>query len=216
MTGMPPATAASNRRARPAASAVFGEGLAVVGEQRLVGADDVFAAGEGGLGRIFRGAFVAAHHLDEDVDVLALCQRDGVGFPRIAGQVRIAVLLRVAGGNGGDHHRATGAGGDQVGMGLHDLDHANSHSAKTGKTKAQGGARAAARRGRPARRRGRPPPAAGRPGPAGRRSARAWAAARPWPRDRRQGRAARRNPRPAPPARRPGRRRGKAGRNGGA
>ena len=82
---------------------------------------------------------MAAHHLDENIDIGATRKGDGVGFPGIAGQVGIAVLLRVTRRNGGDLDAAARAGGDQVGLGLDDLDDADANGAKTGKAKTQRG-----------------------------------------------------------------------------
>ena len=68
MIGMPPATAASKLRATPCFSARRASADAVLGQQRLVGGDDMLAGAErrldSGLGR----PVVAADQLDEHVD----------------------------------------------------------------------------------------------------------------------------------------------------
>ena len=87
-----------------------GKGLAVMGEQRLVGGDHILAGGDGGFGRGKGRAVVAAHHLDEDIDVVAAGEGDGVGLPGIGGKVGVAVLFRIPGRDGGDLHGAAGRG----------------------------------------------------------------------------------------------------------
>ncbi len=115
------------------------KGLAVVGQQGLVGGDDVLAGGDGGFGGQFGGAFVAAHHLDEHVDIVALGQRHRDRFPRhrptgrrrgfwIRSRAETAVICT----------GASGAAGDQIGVLLDDLDHADADGAKTSETKRRG------------------------------------------------------------------------------
>ena len=77
MSGMPPATDASNSRSTPAPSAVSNSSRADVGEQLLVGGDD-------GLARLQRVEdqracrLDAADDLDDDVDVGIADDRGGV------------------------------------------------------------------------------------------------------------------------------------------
>jgi hypothetical protein len=82
---------------------------------------------------------VAAHQFDEHIDVIARGKHHGIGLPRKARQVGIAVLGAVAGRYGGDDDRAPGARGDQIRVALHDLDHPDAHGAQTSNTKTQGG-----------------------------------------------------------------------------
>jgi hypothetical protein len=91
------------------------------------------------FGRVFRRTLVAAHHLDQDIDVRAGCEGDGIGFPGIAGQVGVTVLRAVTGGDCGDGDRASSPRGNEAGMGLDDLDHADANGSQTGKAKTQGG-----------------------------------------------------------------------------
>ncbi len=113
--------------------------MTVMRQQRLVGGDHILARRNRGLGCQTGGAFVATHHLDEHIDIIAFGQCHWVGFPCKTRQVGIAVLGPVTRGNGGDDHGAPGAGGNQIAVTLHDLDHANAHGAQTGNAKAQRG-----------------------------------------------------------------------------
>ena len=68
------------------ASGFGGQGqiMAVMGQQGLVCSDHIFACGDGGFGCQFGGAFVAAHHFDEHINIVALGQSHRIGFPGIA------------------------------------------------------------------------------------------------------------------------------------
>jgi hypothetical protein len=49
-----------------------------MGEKRLVRRNHILARCQSRLGRGFRGTVMAAHHLDENIDIVALRQIDGV------------------------------------------------------------------------------------------------------------------------------------------
>jgi hypothetical protein len=89
----------------PAASAAFGQRLAVMGEHRLVGGDHVLAARDRGLGRGLGRAVLAAHELHEDVHIVAHGERDGVVLPRVGTDRDAPVLVAAARGDGGDLDR---------------------------------------------------------------------------------------------------------------
>ncbi len=80
----------------------FGKGLAVMGEKRLVGGDDVLAGGEGGFGRVLGRAVVSRPSPRRRRRCRRAAPARRVGFPGVAGQVRVAVLRAVAGRDGGD------------------------------------------------------------------------------------------------------------------
>ena len=95
MIGMPPATAASKLSATPLLLGQLGELEAVLGEQRLVGGDDVLA----GVQRRFDGslgdAVLAADQLDEHLDRRIACERHGIVEPFDALEIDAAALVRV-------------------------------------------------------------------------------------------------------------------------
>ena len=116
-----------------------GQSLPVMGQKRLVGRNHILAGGNRRLGRVAGRAFMAAHHLDEHIDIFAVRQGHRIGFPRIARQIGIAVFRPITRRDGGDHHGAARAGGDQRRMLLHDFHHANPYGPQTRKAKTQGG-----------------------------------------------------------------------------
>ena len=63
-----------------------------MGEQRLVGGDDVLAGAERRLDRLLGDALLAADQLDEDVDPGSRGERDRIGDEAEAGDVDVAVL----------------------------------------------------------------------------------------------------------------------------
>ena len=77
-----------------------------------------------------RGAFVAAHDLDEDINVIAAGKGDGVILPRIAGQVDAAILVLRPGRDGHNLNRASGARGQKGCVFLDDPDDADTHRAQ--------------------------------------------------------------------------------------
>ena len=63
----------------------LGQGLAMMGQERLVGRDHVLASGDRGFGRGKGRAILAAHHLDKHINVIAAGKGDGVRLPSIGG-----------------------------------------------------------------------------------------------------------------------------------
>ena len=80
----------------------FGQSLAVAGEQRLVGGDDRLAGRERGLHCGIGGIALPADQFDEEIDLGVARQRHGIVEPAAAGEIGIAFLVAVAGGDG-DH-----------------------------------------------------------------------------------------------------------------
>ena len=115
----------------------LGEGLAVAGEQGLVGGDDAAPRGDGGLGHGLGRAVLAADHLDDEVDVVAPGERHRIVLPGVAGEIHAAVAVARAGGDGGDLDGTAGAGGDERTVGLEHADHPGAHGAETGDGDAQ-------------------------------------------------------------------------------
>ena len=79
--GMAPATAASKLSATPFLLGKRRQRDAVPGEQRLVGGDHRFAGRERGRDRGLGGIALAAHQLDEHVDLGIGRERDRIGHP---------------------------------------------------------------------------------------------------------------------------------------
>ena len=92
MIGMPPAAAASKLRLTPFSSACRASSTPCVGEQRLVGGDDVLAGVERRLDRGRRRAVGAADQFDEDVVAGIARQRHRIVEPCRAGDVDAAIL----------------------------------------------------------------------------------------------------------------------------
>jgi hypothetical protein len=110
----------------------LGERLAVQGEHRLVGGDDVLAPGERRRGSRLRRAVLAAHHLDDEVDVVAAGERDRVVLPGVGREVDAAVAVPRAGGDRDDLDRPPGASGDRIAVRLQHPDHARPDGAEAG------------------------------------------------------------------------------------
>ena len=102
------------------------------GEQRLVGGDHRLARGDRRLdqraGRTVGAADQLHHHVDRGVGG----QRHRVLVPAQAGQRHAAVARAVAGRDGGDRDRPSGAGGDDVGVVAQQLQHAAADRAEAG------------------------------------------------------------------------------------
>ena len=122
MIGMPPATAASKASATPASSARLARRSAVLGDQRLVGGDDVLAAGERGLDDIERDPIGAADQLDDGIDFRVGGHRGGVLVPAHRRQIDAAVAPPVARRDRDDDDAAAGAQTDRFGLALEQLD----------------------------------------------------------------------------------------------
>ena len=88
-----------------------GEAGPVMGEQRLVGGDDMLAGRERGLDRLLCHTALAANQLDEHVDRGILRQSDGVLHETQSGQIGVAFLLPASGRVRDDLDRAPGACG---------------------------------------------------------------------------------------------------------
>src|SRR5690606_4295329 len=90
------------------------EAGAVVGEQRLVGGDDVFARGDGGFDQLQRYAGLAADQLHDDVDVVAPGEIAGIVAPGDAREIDAAVATAVPRAGGGDDDGTAAARGHEV------------------------------------------------------------------------------------------------------
>ena len=113
MTGMPPATAASNAERHVARFRRRGQRRAVHRQHRLVGGDHRLAGGDRGFGQGARGTVGAADQFDDHVHGRVGGQRHRVFVPAQAGQRHAAVLGAVARRDGGDGDRPAGARGDR-------------------------------------------------------------------------------------------------------
>ena len=71
--------------------------LAVPGQHRLVGGDEVLAGADRRLGRRLRRPVLAADHLDDEVDVAAPRERHRVVLPGVAREVDAAVAVAASG-----------------------------------------------------------------------------------------------------------------------
>ena len=106
-------------------------------DHRLVGGDEALARAQSGAREGERGAVRTADQLDHHVDIIAPGERGHVVFPGEAGDVDAAILAAVTRGDRDDLDRATGARGDQRGVGIKQADHARADSAKPGNSDAQ-------------------------------------------------------------------------------
>ena len=95
-----------------------GDGGAVMGKQRLVGGDDMFARGNGAFDQVQRDAGLAADQLEHDVDIVAHGKVAGIVAPGHARKVDAAVAPGIAGADGGHGNLAAGTGSDQIAVGL--------------------------------------------------------------------------------------------------
>jgi len=76
------------------------------------------------------GAVFATDHLDQNVNVIAACQFNGVVFPSITGQINATVLAAGSSGDRGDLDRTASAGSQKVAVLLNDLDDTSTNSAE--------------------------------------------------------------------------------------
>ncbi len=130
MTGIPPATEASNDSARPSSSARAASAGAVMRHQRLVGGDDVLAVREGGVDDARGHALGAADQLDDDVDFGIGRHRRRILVPARRRQFDAAVAAPVARRNRGDDEPAPAALGQQLGLILKQFEGAGADRAE--------------------------------------------------------------------------------------
>ena len=84
----------------------------MMGEQRLVGGDDMLAGAECGLDGVLRHAPLAAHQFDEDVDAGVLRERDRILHAAEGRDVDVRVPAMLERRHGNDLNGPTGACGD--------------------------------------------------------------------------------------------------------
>ncbi len=130
MTGMPPATDASNDSARPSSSARAASRRAVMRHQRLVGGDDVLAVGERGVDDARGDPLGAADQLDDDVDFGIGRHRRRILVPAHRRQFDTAVAAPVARRHRGDDEPAPAALGQQLGLVLKQSEGAGTDGAE--------------------------------------------------------------------------------------
>ena len=138
MIGMPPATAASKASATPGLLGAPGEAQSVLGDQRLIGGDDVLAAGQRGLDDIERDPVGAADQLDDRIDFRIGGHRGGVLVPAHRRQIDAAVAPPVARRGRDDDDAAAGAQTDRFGLPLEKLDGRGADRAEPGNGDLQG------------------------------------------------------------------------------
>jgi hypothetical protein len=114
------------------------QGMAVMGEESLVGGHHVAARRQGDLGRLLGSALVAAHELHEDIQAGMLRERDGILAPREGVELDAAILGAVAGRHGDHFDRPACPSGDEVGTGLKDSHDACPHGTQAGDADAEG------------------------------------------------------------------------------
>ena len=112
--GMPPATAASNRSGASFASASSARACPCRAIIALLAVTTGLPAASAASVAALAGPSDAAHQLDEQVDVVAPRQGDGIVLPGVARQVDAAVAVAAAGRDGGDRDGAAGARRQQV------------------------------------------------------------------------------------------------------
>ena len=127
MTGMPPATAASNARGGGA-----GQGCAVHRQQRLVGGDDGAAGRECGAHQLQRRPVRAADQLDHGVQAGEAGELHRVLHPLRAVQHQAAVAGAIAGTHGCHRDRLAGAPRDQARIVVQQVHHARTDRAEPG------------------------------------------------------------------------------------
>ena len=135
---MPPATAASKASATPCLLGAPRETQPVPGDQRLVGGDDVLAAGQRGLDDIERDPVGAADQLDDGVDFRVGGHRGGVLVPAHRRQIDAAVAPPVASRDRDDDDAAAGAQSDRFGLAFEKLDGGGADRAEPGNGDLQG------------------------------------------------------------------------------
>ena len=135
---MPPATAASKASATPCLLGAPREPQSVLGDQRLVGGDDVLVAAKRGLDDIERDPVGAADQLDDGVDFRIGGHRGGVLVPAHRRQIDAAVAPPVASRGGGDDDAAAGAQADRFGLPFEQLDGRGADRAEPGNGDLQG------------------------------------------------------------------------------
>ena len=104
----------------------------MVGEQRLVGGDDVLALGDGFFHQRLRRAFGTADHLGHHIDVGQIGQRQRIIDPMQFLEVGAAILVAVA--RGDRHHldRARTMQAQDLGILGQQLDDARADRAEAG------------------------------------------------------------------------------------
>ena len=138
MIGMPPATLASKATARPCRRRRLEDLGAVLGQQRLVGGDDVLA-GRQQIEHGLPGPVDAADQLDDDVDgrvVRAPSRRSVVSSSR--GRATGRGLCRVADDDAAQHQRPAGPGRQALGLFEQQLGHAAADGAAADQGDVQG------------------------------------------------------------------------------
>ncbi len=114
---MPPATAASQAERHALRFGRPGEVHAVMGDQRLVGGDDVAAVGRWPPRTASERSLMAADQFDDDVGIGFARHRQRIVEPAIAVDGKVAVAV-IAVGDGGDHDRTAEASGEQIAVRL--------------------------------------------------------------------------------------------------
>ena len=116
-----------------------GKVQAMMGQHRLVGGDERLAGGQALAGEGEGRAVGAADQFDHHVDIVAGRQRRHVVDPFIGRQVDAAILVAVARGDGDHLHRAAGAAGNQVAIGVEQANDAATHRSEANERDAQRG-----------------------------------------------------------------------------
>ncbi len=114
-----------------------GKRCAMMGEQGLVGGDDVLAGAERGFDRILRDATVAADQLDKNIDRGILRERHGVIDKAEARNVGVAFLAAVERRHGHDLDRPADARGNRRSVRREEPQQPAAHRAEPGDPKFQ-------------------------------------------------------------------------------
>ncbi len=130
---MPPATAASNLSATPAASAASGERQPVMRDHRLVGGHQRLARAERIARRGKRRPVRAPDQFDHHVDIVACGHRGHVVFPGIGRKVDAAILAALTRAHRDYLQRPARAPRDQRAIGFDQANDARAHRAEAGK-----------------------------------------------------------------------------------
>ena len=115
-----------------------GKARSVLGDQRLIGGDDVLAASQRGLDDVERDSIGAADQLDDRIDFRIGRHGGGVLVPAHRRQIDAAVAPPVAGRGRDDDDAASGAQTDRFGLPLQKLDGRGADRAEPGNGDLQG------------------------------------------------------------------------------
>ena len=137
--GMPPATAASKRSTAPCASAISASAWPCTAMRALLAVTTSRPIDSAASTAARAGPASPPISSTKTPMPSRRARATGSSLPAVAAERHAPVARAVPGADGGDLHRPSGAGGDQVRVAAQDLDHARAHGAEPRNAEAQGG-----------------------------------------------------------------------------